>query len=181
MSKSEGVMKTALLCLALQHFGEIKGRTRLQKILYLANISGWNAFRYMFYQYGPYSDGIKDELDSLVQKEIIEEEEADSYDDKKIYNYTLTPAGEEFAENIVSQIGQPELIEKTQQLFQELSGRTSDDLEIMTSLVFLKKSDPSRTNEKLVSLVKLYKPRFTDDQIKKNLTVFDLLSRFQYA
>lgn len=176
---SEGIMKSALLCLAVQHFGEIKGRTRLQKILYLANITGWNAFRYTFYQYGPYSDGLKDELDSLVQKEIIEEEEAESYDDKKIYNYTLTAEGEEFAKNIIDQIDQPELIEKTQQLFEELRTCTSDDLEIMTSLVFLKRSDPSRTNDKLVSLVKLYKPRFTNDQIKENLAVFDLLSKYQ--
>ena len=175
----ENMTKTALICLALQHFREIKGRTRLQKIMYLTNITGWNAIKdYMFYQYGPYSEWVKDEIERLADSGIVEEEESESYDDKKMYNYRLTPEGEEFSQHLIDQIGRPELIEQTRRLFKELQHYTSDDLEVMTSLAFLKRSDPSKENDRLVKLVKLYKPRFTEERIRKNLEVFELLARY---
>jgi len=177
--KNESITKTALVCLALDHYKELRGRTRLQKILYFANISGWSAIKdYLFYQYGPYSEWVKDELARLVDNELVNEKETESYSDNKLYNYRLTPDGEEFTKNLINQIERPELIEKTHRLFDDLQRYSSDDLEIASSLVYLKKADPSKDDERLVKLVKLYKRRFSEEQIRKNLAIFDLLARY---
>jgi uncharacterized protein YwgA len=59
----------------------------LQKLLYLANLSGWNTFKdYLFYQFGLYSEGVRNELDALILNGIVSENQVDFIEDKVIYN-----------------------------------------------------------------------------------------------
>lgn len=180
MIKTQNIRKTGLLCLALSYFGRVSGRTRLKKILYFANITGWNAIRdYVFYDYGPYSDWLKREIQTLTQNGIIEEKKEDSMlEDKVIYHYQLSETGKSFANYIISQVGEPELLESTKKLFNILSNYSTDDLEIMSSLVFLKISDPDKDEETLVKLVKLCKPKFDVERIRKELEIFNVLKPF---
>lgn len=169
--------KTGLLLLLLDHFKEIKGRTRIQKMLYLTNQIGWNVIKdYHFYQYGPYSDWLKRELDLLVQRGLIEETEENTFDDKTLYGYKITDDGLKYLKTINLP---SDLVGKTKVFLDELKGFRTDDLEIMTSLYFLRKSDPEiDTDERLVKFIKLYKPRFDLPKIEKNLAVFKLMEPF---
>ncbi len=171
--------KTGLLLLLLDHFKEIKGRTRIQKMLYLTNQIGWNIINdYHFYQYGPYSEWVKRELDTLVERGLIKEDkQEDKFDEKTIYEYKITQDGSKYLQTISLQPS--DLVTKTKRFLDELKSYRTDDLEIMTSLYFLKKSDPEiETNERLVKFVKLYKPRFDEPKIEKNLLVFQLIENF---
>lgn len=169
--------KTGLLLFLLDHFKEIKGRTRIQKMLYLTNQIGWNVIKdYHFYQYGPYSDWLKRELDLLVQRGLIEETEENTSDDKTLYGYKITDDGLKYLKTINLP---SDLVEKTKVFLDELKRFRTDDLEIMTSLYFLRKSDPEiDSDERLVKFIKLYKPRFELPKIEKNLVVFKLMEPF---
>lgn len=169
--------KTGLLLFLLDHFKEIKGRTRIQKMLYLTNQIGWNVIKdYHFYQYGPYSDWLKRELDLLVQRGLIEETEENTSDDKTLYGYKITDDGLKYLKTINLP---SDLVEKTKVFLDELKSFRTDDLEIMTSLYFLRKSDPEiDSDERLVKFIKLYKPRFELPKIEKNLVVFKLMEPF---
>jgi len=174
----ETEMKTGLLLFILEHFKEIKGRTRIQKMLYLVNQTGWNAIKdYHFYQYGPYSNWLKRELDILVQRGLVNEEQEATSDEKTIYNYTITTDGTKYLKTINLQ--PPDLVKKTEAFLDELKNYRTSDLEIMTSLYFLRKSDPEiDTDERLVKFVKLYKPWYEVSDIEKNLKVFKLMEGF---
>ncbi len=170
--------KTGLLLLLLDHFQEIKGRTRIQKMLYLTDRIGWNAIKdYYFYQYGPFSEWVKRELDMLVQQGLIHENEMDIGDGKTLYEYKITPDGKKYLQTINLQ--PPDLVSKTKKFFEELRNYRTDDLEIMTSLYHMRKSDPEYdSNDRLVKLIKLYKPKFDTEQIEKNLEVFKIMEPY---
>ncbi len=167
--------KTGLLLLLLEHFKKIKGRTRIQKMLYLTNQIGWNAIKdYHFYQYGPYSEWLKRELDLLVDQSLIEENEEILSDEKTLYEYKITPDGSKYLQTINLQPS--DLVTKTEKFLDQLQYYQTDDLEIMTSLFFLRKSDPEiDTDDRLVKFVKLYKPWYDSEKIEKNLKVFELM------
>ena len=169
-------LKTALVAMMFNYFHEISGRTRIQKMLYLVNMSGWNIINdYLFYQYGPYSEWLKRDLETLVQNKFISEETQDSDDyTKTIYKYSSTKAGRKFFDGIIKVIDR-DLFAKTRSLLMKLNNYSTDDLEIMASLLYLSKSDPSKSHDKLIQLVKLYKPRFPDSKIRKNLEVFEII------
>jgi len=170
--------KRGLLLFLLDYLKGIKGRTRIQKMLYLTDKLGWNTISdYYFYQYGPYSEKLKRELDLLVRHGLIEEKEEEKPNGNTLYEYGLTTNGSKYLH--ITNIESSDLIKKTEQFLDEIRNYTTDDLEIMTSLYHLKKSDPDiDSNEKLVKFVKLYKPRFDESKIEKNLKVFDLMKRY---
>lgn len=160
--------KKALVFLMFNHYDVIYGRTRIQKMLYLAN-QIWDEVisDYLFYEYGPYSEWLKRELEILRQNNFVSEDHTESGDENLIYTYRLTKDGKEFFDKIIKSIDS-NLVDKTKSLFRELNEFSTDDLEIITSLLFLKRSDPAKDEEKLINLVKLYKPRFEADKIKNN-------------
>ena len=49
----------------------------------------------------------------------------------------------------------------------------------MSSLYFVRKSDPEiDTDDRLVRVIHLHKPWYSQDKIKENLTVFPLMEKF---
>jgi len=78
--------------------GEIEGRTRFQKMVYLLKNS-FNApfsFEFRTYFYGPYSVGLADGLQLLKSVEMIEEDRIEIARDVAQYNYRLTDSGRQF-------------------------------------------------------------------------------------
>lgn len=173
----ENKTRTGLLLLILVHFEEINGRTRIQKILYLTDLIGWNVMKdYHFYQYGPYSQWLKRALDILVQRKLIEENQEEISDEKIIYKYKITEDGSKYFQTMNLP---PDLVEKTKTFLDKLKKFSTDDLEIMSSLYFIRKSDPEvDTNERLVKFIKLYKPWYNETKIENNLEVFPLMEPF---
>ncbi len=176
--KTDGnLRRTALLFLLFDHLGEVNGRTKLQKLTYLADLLGWGINDHVFYQYGPYSEWVTNKLDSFVENGwVSEKRKVFGEDSRVIYNYKLTDAGRNIANGILGDTDDNELVSKTMKLFDQFSGFKAEDLEIMASLVFLKRSNSSLTNRQLVRLVRRLKPMYSIKHIQESLRVFELLS-----
>src|SRR2546428_6465503 len=57
--------RLALLSLLFEAAGSVVGRTKLQKIAYLANLCGWKALDFTYHNYGPYSQALFAEVENL--------------------------------------------------------------------------------------------------------------------
>lgn len=101
------------LVLLQQNNGEIRGKTRFQKMVFLAEEEeGLNEF-YEFekYNYGPYSFDLTDQLDTLVELGFIEKYTKTFPSDGKFqgkkFIYKLTDEGKEKARNASQEIKEP--------------------------------------------------------------------------
>lgn len=97
---------TELIMLLLRNSREqrIRGRTRLQKIVFLLEEQGIN-FGYEFkpYLYGPYSEDLKDNINMLTEFGLVEEESEEIEFDGVVfdrYGYSLSEEGRRVAERI---------------------------------------------------------------------------------
>jgi len=93
-----------LLLVTMRELGEVAGRTRLQKMIYLLRERFGVPFRLKFkpYFYGPYSDELSDIVENLVALGLIEENRRYLADGVVEYSYKLTDAGSGFLETQVS-------------------------------------------------------------------------------
>ncbi len=177
--KRSDLGRFALLLLALESQKVIAGRTKLQKMVYLANECGWNAIRdYVFYEYGPYSKWLSLELENLKNIGFVNEEATETKQDRKVYRYSLTEKGHAALEIILRELNEPKLVEKTKELLGQLTRFPSDELEIMASLLYISR-DKDLDKEGIVKTTLRLKPRFTEEQIRNHLAVFDLIETFR--
>jgi len=96
----------ALLLKLIGSSGTVTGRTRLQKMVFLAGKEKEVPFSYNFslYYYGPYSSDLQDAVDTLVANELVKEETYPTYGGEEGYSYTLTPLGESVLSQIEGEI-----------------------------------------------------------------------------
>ena len=184
--KRSDLGRFALLLLSLESRKVIAGRTKLQKMVYLANECGWNAVRdYVFYQYGPYSKWLSLELDNLKNIGLVDEKTEETRSERTVYLYSLTSKGLSILESILKELEEPKLLEKTRGLLRQLTKYESDELEIMASLLYISRDkdlisrDKDLNMDDVVKTTLRLKPRFTEEQIRKHLNVFDLIERFR--
>lgn len=88
--------------------GQIEGRTRLQKLVFLmeqeldevptASLDD-SDYNFIPYDYGPFSKELYDDLDSLEEAGLIEVEEEPMADGKLKYVYHLTEKGQSWVQN----------------------------------------------------------------------------------
>ena len=83
----------------------INGRTRLQKLVFLAQqrmeSEGIQPYEYIAYDYGPFSKELLDALEKYERKGLIEIEVTQTYDGTDKYIYSLTSKGvENFEANL---------------------------------------------------------------------------------
>jgi uncharacterized protein YwgA len=75
----------------------IHGRTRLQKLVFLAQKrmerEGVQPYEYIAYDYGPFSKELLDALEKYERKALIKIEVTQTYDGTDKYIYSLTPKG----------------------------------------------------------------------------------------
>lgn len=117
----------ALLLLASLHYYKkpIRGRTRLQKLVYLLKTRYGIPFSFNFrpYYYGPYSDELSN-LISFLNALNFTVERAEFLDLGIIrFNYTLTERGKKYLENIEKKLDKETLktIQKLKESITELS------------------------------------------------------------
>jgi uncharacterized protein YwgA len=173
--------RTALILSSLRAVEPFQGRTRAQKILYLANICGWNVIDdYRYYNYGPYSDEVATELDNSHTNGWVEERAFQTHDENIAYSYVLTKPGRRVADNLAARLDDPKFVQRTQNLVRELHKFSSEDLEIMATLVFLRKNEQLPSDDDLVERVAELKPRYDMERIRQNLRVFNIIRNFGY-
>ena len=100
-------------------FDEIRGRTYLQKFLFLLNseIYNGNIFEFRKYKYGPFCDTINNAVSELNEKRLIREDPVLTRGLETGYKYSLTNNGKKIAndifENKLSKTERKKLIEFT--------------------------------------------------------------------
>ena len=171
--------RIALIALALQSTGGIVGRTKFQKIMYLANLCGWNAAEFRYDNFGPYSETLARELEGMRKNGWVEEKVEGTRRDRQLYTYALSRPYRQRAISTIGKLdemGEGKLIHKTEGLTKVLNKFDSDNLEIMATLVFLSRNDKQLDESDLVNLTHELKPRFSLAQIQKGLRIFKILS-----
>lgn len=166
----------ALIMSALRSVPYLQGRIKVQKILYLSNLCGWNCIKdYRYYNFGPYSDAVTTDLETFKTNGWVMEQPYGAG-----HSYSLTDRGQRIADSLAAKMDNPKLIRMTRELVESLNNYSSDDLEIMATLVFINRSERSLSKPDLISRVVELKPRFTEKQVAEDFRVFRLLKDFGY-
>jgi uncharacterized protein YwgA len=109
--------------------GEVRGRKKLQKIVYILEHYGMDApYKYSYHFYGPYSAQLQEEIEFLVQYNFIEE-----ISENGTYEYKITDEGERFRK----QIGRNQDISINNELLTKLNAESSQFLEMLSTYIFL--------------------------------------------
>jgi len=178
---SSRISRMALISAILIKSQGIAGRTKMQKIAYLSNISGWNVFTdFEYHYYGPYSETLSSELASLVDNKWVRERQETTEQNNSLYIYSLNLSNITRLNALINRarIQDEPLVEKTLGLIGQLNVLSSDDLEIMATLVFIRRSEGIDNNDELVKRVAKLKDRFDEDRIRSNLNIFKILKPF---
>jgi len=138
---------------------DIKGRKKLQKIIFLLENNGMDApYKYSYHYYGPYSAQLQDEVDFLVEQEFLEE-----ISQGGTYIYKITDYGTKFKKHIEDNYK----VSIDKDLLIKLNNENPQFLEILSTYVFLLKSgyDEGSSKEKAKEL-KPHLRGFLDDAVK---------------
>ena len=175
--------RLALISLVIQSAGRIIGRTKLQKIVYLANSIGWKAIDFKYHNYGPFSDSLAAELDNMKNYGWVEEREISTSRDRVLHEYY---SSNKYKQTGLSQLGKIEdtvpngkqLISRTRGLVKQLNKFSADDLQIMSTLVFLRAQDPSISEDQAIDMTRKLKPQFSKEEISKGKRIFAIMKDF---
>ncbi|MEP0824631.1 MAG: hypothetical protein HRF40_04025 [Nitrososphaera sp.] len=173
------LLKKALVELVLAANEEgVNGRKKLQKIVYLANNAGWNVINdYRFYLYGPYSQYLLSEVQNLNRTGLIEVEKTTGRFGTPYYLHRITDEGRALLQELKNEVADSGLIERTVNLVKELNEFSSDQLELMASLYYLRKQQPSLSDDELIHRLGELKPQFTEAAIRDAFRIFEIMTK----
>lgn len=167
MSISQDVLlKKALVLYVFSLSNEIKGRKKLQKMVYLINSLGWNAFSdYRLYLYGPYSDGLSYEILNLKEEGMLKEEISD-----KGYTYKLTKTGDDIYKILEKRISETQIKERTNDILKIIQEYTADKLELISTLVYINNKNPGLNRQNLKQEIMKIKPKYKAKEIENAMS-----------
>jgi len=123
--------------------GEIWGRKRFQKMVYILKVKGASfAEDFTYHYYGPYSSELQLEIDNLVETGLLQEDEPDAGINCYIYRSA-------------SDIKESAEIAHYNKIISLLKSKTTDVLELTSTLYYLIDSgitDHSMLRKKLIAL-----------------------------
>jgi uncharacterized protein YwgA len=139
--------------------GEIVGRKKLQKMIYIAKKLQFPFYeKFDFHFYGPYSEELTWRIEELCNLGFLNEikEKKGGYFQ---YRYTLTEAGEEFLSHY--DIDMPHL----QECLQDMNEQNSRFLELVSTVLYFENLSKDEVKEKVFSLKS--KQRYTEEEIEQ--------------
>lgn len=134
------------LLAVLQETGEIVGRKKLQKLIYIMKKLDFPFYeKYEFHFFGPYSEELNLKVEEMCHLSFVEEvkEKKSGYYQ---YRYTLTEKGEEFL-NMSSY--QPPM---TKELLMDLNGQSARFLELVSTILYFDSYTREEVEEKVYTL-----------------------------
>ncbi|KIL76601.1 YwgA family protein [Bacillus badius] len=147
--------------------GEVIGRKKLQKMIYIAKkISFPFQEKFEFHFYGPYSEELTLRVEELCNMEFIDEvrEKKGGYYQ---YRYTLTTEGEAFLEHAAVDI--PCLRETVA----EMNNQSARFLELVSTVLYFDTLTKEEVAEKIFTLKR--KQRYTEEEIQEAYTYIEKL------
>ncbi|PSL45865.1 hypothetical protein B0H94_106120 [Salsuginibacillus halophilus] len=158
----------AKLMALFQAAGEVVGRKKLQKIVYISK--KFNApfqERYNFHMFGPYSEELTlrvEELNSLGFVEEVREQKSGYYQ----YRYSLTPEGQTFLNQHQS------AIVGNDTLFCRLNDNSSKFLELVSTILYFDDLTEAEVRDKVHTLKK--KQNYSDEDFEEAYAFIDELT-----
>lgn len=157
----------------LNHHGWT-GKTQVQKVVFFAQEAAKLdlGFRYVIHHYGPYSFELNSFMQFLQTRGTLEiSRENDGYG----YQIKLAdPAGT----NSFPQ----EIERKLHKIDQYLGGVSTNDLELLSTCLYISRRFPGRPLGELIQEVHALKPKFTEQQIARGFTESeDIASQLEAA
>ncbi len=137
--------------------GKVEGRVKLQKIVHILQEMD-HPFReeFGYLHHGPYSSDLKSEIDQLVSWKLIDEEPEQAGEYSR-YDYSASDTFATILDGMGDE-GQPQWAE----LARELNKKTSQELEAISTIMFLRSRDfdGGRLKDRFVALKPHLKDRF---------------------
>jgi len=152
---------------ALAAAGEIAGRKKLQKMIYIAKKLDFPFYeKFDFHFYGPYSEELTCRIEELCALGFLHEvkEKKSGYVQ---YRYTLTEAGEQFLRHY--DWGMPGL-DECMQVMNEQNARF---LELVATVLYFEHLPKDEVKEKIALLKS--KQRYTDEEIEEAYEYIEML------
>ena len=121
--------------------GQITGRKKLQKLMYLLQFKKLPLDdRYILHYFGPYSVDLASRVDILSKRELLKEESHDNGFGGVEYNYAVSTAGEgHLSEYEESDPGLANNAETFIQLFEKLNEHNVWELELASTMLYWRK------------------------------------------
>ncbi|MBM7645413.1 uncharacterized protein YwgA [Scopulibacillus daqui] len=153
--------------------GEVVGRKKLQKIVYILKKLDYPfQEKYQFHFYGPYSEELTFRIEELCNLGFINEikETKGGYHQ---YRYTLTEEGSEFLSRY--QINMPKLCE----FIKDLNDQNSKFLELVSTILYFN----NLSKDEIVNKVKVVKKKqnYSDGDIQQAFAYIEQLKNKQSA
>jgi uncharacterized protein len=161
----------AKLLALFQRAGEVVGRKKLQKIVYIAKKLNFPFNeKYQFHFYGPYSEEVTCRVEELCNFNFIEEvkEKKGGYFQ---YRYSLTADGLDFLSH--HELDMPSLDETVK----SMNEKSSRFLELVSTVLFFDELDKNEVKEKIATVKA--KQRYTDEEIEEAYQYINLLTQLQ--
>lgn len=157
----------AKLMAVLRHAGEIAGRKKMQKIVFIMKKLDFPFHeKYHYHFYGPYSEELTLRVEELCNLDFFREikETKSGY---AVYRYTLTEAGEKFLRHY--DVDMPGL----RQCVASLNGQSARFLELVATVLHFVHLGKNEVEEKVMTLKP--KQRYTKEEIDEAYTYFETL------
>lgn len=151
--------------------GEVKGRKKLQKMIYIAKKFDYPfQEKYHFHMYGPYSEELTLRVEELCTMGFLAERKEDkgAYEQ---YLYTATDKGNLFISGFTQQA------ERLPGIIEALNNESSRFLELVSTLLYFEELDRTQRIAK-VQTVKA-KLKFTEDEMTRAFQLIDTLATFK--
>ncbi|OCA82350.1 hypothetical protein A8F94_20820 [Bacillus sp. FJAT-27225] len=147
--------------------GEIIGRKKLQKMIYIAKKMAFPfQERFQFHFYGPYSEELTLRVEELCNMGFLEEckENKGGYSQ---YRYCLTEAGKEFL--VMSGVDIPNL----EECLKDMNGQNARFLELVSTVLYFDGLERSEVAEKVFTLKS--SQRYTEEEVDQAYTYISAL------
>jgi len=141
----------------LEQAGEVVGRKKLQKIVYITQKLKFEFNqRFQFHFYGPYSETLSLEIEELCQLGFLEEmlEDKGNYN---VYRYQITDKGKDFLAHIPVEMG------NMLPLLDKLNQSTARFLELVSTVFYFENLSRAEVEEKVFTLKA--KSNYTKEEI----------------
>lgn len=141
----------------LEKAGEVVGRKKLQKMVYIAQKLQYDLNqRFHFHFYGPYSEELTLEIEELCELGFIEEvlEDKGNYN---VYRYGITEKGKDFLQHIPVSMG------NISPVIAKLNESTARFLELVSTVFYFDHLSKEEVKEKVFTLKA--KSNYTDEEI----------------
>jgi uncharacterized protein len=157
----------AKLMYAIEATGEITGRKKLQKIIYIAKkLSFPFQERFQFHFYGPYSEELTLRMEELSNMGFIEEvrEKKGGYFQ---YRYKLTDSGKEFLS--LTEVEMPRLSD----CLVDMNTQNARFLELVSTVLYFDSLELEEVKEKIFTLKS--KQKYTEEEIAEAYSYIEAL------